>query len=138
MDLNQLRNHLFQKFSEKPYWGIPALNAHLKQPDTYLREVLKEIAEQVKEGRYLNMWTLKESYRIGGGIKSGNGNGNDNEAREDKDGDRDEDIKLDPELKDVVFDDADLEGLGVDDGEDDDRDDDDDDDDDEEFDEVEM
>lgn len=125
MDLNQLRNRLFQKFSEKPYWGIPALNSELKQPDTYLRETLKEIAEQVKEGRYMNLWTLKGSYRMGGGGATGGAK----KEEGDDDDEGEEDIKVDPSLVGIDFSDDELELGQGDEDEDEDE---------EEFDEVAM
>lgn len=106
MDINQLRNRLFQLFNEKPYWGIPALKATLKQPDVYLREVLSEMAEQVKEGRYVNMWRLQDSFKVG-------------EAKAEEGGDGD----VKPDLgADVDFDDEEDEEDEEDDGEDEEED----------------
>jgi len=64
MDEVQLTGRLFQCFNEKPYWGVPALKALLQQPDFWLREVLKKVADQIKEGPYANMWKLKESWKL--------------------------------------------------------------------------
>jgi transcription initiation factor TFIIF subunit beta len=64
MDEVQLTSRLFQCFNDKPYWGIPALKALLLQPDAWLREVLKKVADQIKEGPYANMWKLKETWRL--------------------------------------------------------------------------
>jgi hypothetical protein len=60
MDEVQLTGRLFQCFNEKPYWGVPALKALLQQPDFWLREVLKKVADQIKEGPYANMWKLNK------------------------------------------------------------------------------
>ena len=65
LDRPELTDRLFALFSDKPYWGIPALKASLKQPDAWLREVLKDVAEPIKEGTYANMWALKEGWRVG-------------------------------------------------------------------------
>lgn len=64
MDEVQLTSRLFQCFNDKPYWGIPALKALLQQPDFWLREVLKKVADQIKEGPYVNMWKLKDSWKL--------------------------------------------------------------------------
>ncbi|WRT69936.1 uncharacterized protein IL334_006927 [Kwoniella shivajii] len=67
LERHELTDRIFSLFKEKPYWGIPALKMTLKQPDSWLREVLKDVAEQIKEGRYVNMWQLKKSWRDGEG-----------------------------------------------------------------------
>lgn len=64
MDEVQLTSRLFQCFNDKPYWGVPALKALLQQPDYWLREVLKKVADQIKEGPYANMWKLKDSWKL--------------------------------------------------------------------------
>ncbi|WVQ94984.1 hypothetical protein IAU59_002076 [Kwoniella sp. CBS 9459] len=65
LERHELTDRIFGLFKEKPYWGIPALKSVLKQPDSWLREVLRDVAEQIKEGRYMNMWQLKKSWRDG-------------------------------------------------------------------------
>ena len=65
-----LRDRLFALFREKPYWNISVLKAELNQPDVWLRDVLKDVAVQVKEGPYRDMWQLKEALRmLGPGAK---------------------------------------------------------------------
>ena len=64
MDEVQLTSLLFECFNDKPYWGVPALKALLQQPDFWLREVLKKVADQIKEGPYANMWKLKDSWKL--------------------------------------------------------------------------
>ena len=64
MDEVQLTSRLYQCFNDKPYWGVPALKALLQQPDFWLREVLKKVADQIKEGPYANMWKLKDSWKL--------------------------------------------------------------------------
>ncbi|WWD03842.1 hypothetical protein V865_001898 [Kwoniella europaea PYCC6329] len=66
LERHELTDRIFALFKEKPYWGIPALKATLKQPDGWLREVLRDVAEQIREGKYVNMWQLKKSWRGGG------------------------------------------------------------------------
>lgn len=61
-----LRDRLFALFREKPYWNISVLKAELAQPDVWLREVLRDVAVQVKEGPYRDMWELKEALRMMG------------------------------------------------------------------------
>ncbi|WVQ81721.1 hypothetical protein IAT38_003846 [Cryptococcus sp. DSM 104549] len=72
LERHELTDRIFQCFREKPYWGVPALKATLKQPDGWLREVLRDVAEQIKEGQYMNMWQLKDNWKEDGGSgKSG-------------------------------------------------------------------
>ncbi|WVF67388.1 hypothetical protein IAT40_002144 [Kwoniella sp. CBS 6097] len=76
LERHELTDRIFGLFKEKPYWGIPALKSVLKQPDSWLREVLRDVAEQIKEGRYMNMWQLKKSWRDDGdGDGDGDGEG---------------------------------------------------------------
>lgn len=63
MDKGELTDRLFALFSDKPYWTMTGLKAHLQQPDTWLREVLSDVAVQNREGRYANMWQLKEDWK---------------------------------------------------------------------------
>ncbi|KAK4689453.1 transcription initiation factor TFIIF subunit beta, partial [Tremellales sp. Uapishka_1] len=63
LERSELLDRLFQLFSQSPYWGIPALKATLLQPDAWLREVLKDIAEVIKEGDHIHMWQLKSNFR---------------------------------------------------------------------------
>ncbi|KAK8853492.1 hypothetical protein IAR55_004199 [Kwoniella newhampshirensis] len=105
LERHELIDRIFACFREKPYWGIPALKTTLKQPDSWLREVLRDVAVQIKEGQYMNMWELKRGWKEGGGGGVGEG-----EREQDR------------ELKDEK---PDLEAMR-DDGEDDDQDDEDD------------
>ncbi|WWC72301.1 uncharacterized protein I206_106263 [Kwoniella pini CBS 10737] len=86
LERHELTDRIFQLFKEKPYWGIPALKMTLKQPDGWLREVLRDVAEQIKEGKYVNMWQLKKSWR------------SNNEQDKDKDDTKIE-IDIKPDLK---------------------------------------
>ena len=100
MDEVQLTSRLFQCFNDKPYWGIPALKQLLQQPDSYLREVLKKVADQIKEGPYANMWKLKDSWKLDktDGDQKAVANGDDAEEEdEDEDGDEKPDLGWDDE-----------------------------------------
>ncbi|OCF31607.1 hypothetical protein I316_06806 [Kwoniella heveanensis BCC8398] len=117
LERHELTDRIFGLFKEKPYWGIPALKSVLKQPDSWLREVLRDVAEQIKEGRYMNMWQLKKSWRDGlGRVEGGGGTPVEGEGGDDggDEGEGGEDRK--PVL------DEEGEGMGEDDdeGEDDD------------------
>lgn len=102
MDEVQLTSRLFQCFNDKPYWGIPALKQLLQQPDSWLREVLKKVADQIKEGPYANMWKLKDSWKLdqaeGSKGKNGDADGEDeDDDEEDGDGDEKPDLGWDDE-----------------------------------------
>ncbi|WWD19926.1 hypothetical protein CI109_104398 [Kwoniella shandongensis] len=100
LERHELIDRIFACFREKPYWGIPALKTTLKQPDSWLREVLRDVAVQIKEGQYMNMWELKRGWKEGGGgggeqaEGGGEGEGDqkpDLEALRDQNDDEDED-----------------------------------------------
>ncbi|EIW66123.1 hypothetical protein TREMEDRAFT_45844 [Tremella mesenterica DSM 1558] len=64
---SDLTNRLFALFKDRPYWGIRALRVTLEQPDAFIREVLEEIAEVVKDGQYAGLYTLKDVWKEGTG-----------------------------------------------------------------------
>ncbi|SGZ23929.1 BQ5605_C023g09664 [Microbotryum silenes-dioicae] len=65
MPRNELLDLLFQHFDQAPYWNLKLLNEHVKQPATFLKEVLGEVGTLVPRGPYLGMWTLKEQFKSG-------------------------------------------------------------------------
>lgn len=107
LERHELIDRIFTLFREKPYWGIPALKATLKQPDQWLREVLKDVAVQIREGQYVNMWELKKGWKDDGGaaVKQDNEGG---EGEEEGEGDRKPDIG-DEDDDDEDFDEDDFE-----------------------------
>lgn len=50
MAKNQLLDQLFALFKEKPFWSVKDLRLRTEQPESYLKEVLPEIAMQHKSG----------------------------------------------------------------------------------------
>lgn len=73
-----MRNTLFNLFRQKPYWGIGALRTTTSQPDSWLREVLRDVAVRVTEGAYKDLLELKGDWRGGVKDESGDGDGDDN------------------------------------------------------------
>ncbi|KDE08150.1 hypothetical protein MVLG_01631 [Microbotryum lychnidis-dioicae p1A1 Lamole] len=65
MPRNELLDLLFQHFDQAPYWNLKLLNEHVKQPATFLKEVLGEVGTLVPRGPYVGMWTLKEQFKSG-------------------------------------------------------------------------
>ncbi|ORX40490.1 transcription initiation factor IIF, beta subunit-domain-containing protein [Kockovaella imperatae] len=104
LERKDLTDKLFALFSEKPYWSITALRQTLQQPDIWVREVLKDIADQVTQGVYINLWKLKDIWKDAdsaimdekGGIK---GEGSDTGDEEDEEGDDEEE----PDLEEVAM-----------------------------------
>jgi transcription initiation factor TFIIF subunit beta len=100
-------NKLFLLFSEKPYWGIPALKQTLQQPDAYIRECLSEIAVLITEGVYAHQWRLMDNYANGGvgeferkvGAKDGMGVDGDEEEEEEED---DEDGEEEDDFEEII------------------------------------
>lgn len=95
MDKPELIARMFELFSEKPYWSIAPLKARLQQPDTWLREVLKEIAVQIKDGKYANMWELKDDWKLDGtkGEMKDEGDAKDEEDDDEDDEDDESDME---------------------------------------------
>ena len=68
---NELLDLLISQFSQAPYWSLKSLNEHVKQPQSYLKQTLSEIANLVRNGPYSGMWALKQEFKQGG---TGGGN----------------------------------------------------------------
>ncbi|KAH7326652.1 transcription initiation factor IIF, beta subunit [Stachybotrys elegans] len=60
---NQLLDLIFNCFREYQYWSMKALRQRTQQPDSYLRQVLEEVAVLNKSGPFANHYCLNEAYR---------------------------------------------------------------------------
>ncbi|KAF4581192.1 transcription initiation factor iif [Ophiocordyceps camponoti-floridani] len=60
---NQLLDLIFDCFRHYQYWSMKALRQKLQQPDTYLRQVLEEVAVLHKSGRFANHYGLSDAYK---------------------------------------------------------------------------
>ncbi|CAG8495446.1 4521_t:CDS:2 [Acaulospora morrowiae] len=59
---HELLDLLFGAFSRYMYWSFRGLKDYAKQPESYLKEVLSEIAVLDKKGPYNNCYHLKPEY----------------------------------------------------------------------------
>ncbi|CAG8813330.1 4028_t:CDS:2 [Gigaspora margarita] len=59
---NELIDSLFGAFEKFAYWTFKGLKDYVKQPESYLKEVLNEIAILDKKGHYNNCYHLKPEY----------------------------------------------------------------------------
>lgn len=60
---NQLLDLIFDCFRQYQYWSMKALRQRTQQPDSYLRQVLEEVAVLNKSGPFANHYCLSEAYR---------------------------------------------------------------------------
>lgn len=60
---NQLLDLIFDCFRQYQYWSMKALRQKLQQPDSYLRQVLEEVAVLHKSGRFANHYGLNDAYK---------------------------------------------------------------------------
>ncbi|OZJ01846.1 hypothetical protein BZG36_04941 [Bifiguratus adelaidae] len=63
MPRNELMDILFEAFEKYPYWTFKGIVEHTKQPASYLKDVLAEIAILNKRGPYTSMYQLKPEFR---------------------------------------------------------------------------
>ncbi|KAF9168104.1 hypothetical protein BGX20_011409 [Mortierella sp. AD010] len=70
MPRNELVDMLFAAFEQFPYWSFKGLVEHVKQPQSYLKEVLNEIGEFIKKGPYTSKYQLKSEF-VGAGGRGG-------------------------------------------------------------------
>ncbi|KOS21063.1 Transcription initiation factor IIF subunit beta [Escovopsis weberi] len=89
---NQLLDLIFDCFRQYQYWSMKALRQRTQQPDSYLRQVLEEVAVLNKSGPFANHYCLSAAYRDKGG------NDAKEEAAEAADDDDDEE-----EMEDVLL-----------------------------------
>ncbi|EXX66945.1 uncharacterized protein OCT59_005806 [Rhizophagus irregularis] len=62
MPKNELIDLLFGAFEKYTYWTLRGLKDYAKQPESYLKDVLNEIAILDKRGSYNNCYHLKPEY----------------------------------------------------------------------------
>jgi hypothetical protein len=67
MERPELEQLLFRLFERQPHWAFPALQRETDQPGGWLREVLGEVALQVKRGPHKDLWELQRQFKLGGG-----------------------------------------------------------------------
>ena len=60
----KLREKILEKFEKKEYWKAKDLNKDLRQKDSYLKEVLKEVAEYENSGEHHGCYRIKAQYRL--------------------------------------------------------------------------
>ncbi|KAI4278699.1 MAG: hypothetical protein LQ337_000808 [Flavoplaca oasis] len=60
---NELKDLIFGCFRRYPYWAIRTMKTELQQPESYLKEVLEEVAVMARSGEYTNLWQLRPEYR---------------------------------------------------------------------------
>lgn len=63
MSLDALIDAISKCFQEYEYWSLKAFKAHLKQPESYLKETLESIATLHKRGPMSGKWQLKAETR---------------------------------------------------------------------------
>ncbi|GBE88039.1 Transcription initiation factor IIF subunit beta [Sparassis crispa] len=63
MPRNQLLDELFDAFSEREHWSMKWLRERTQQPETYLREVLSEIAFIHRSGEHNGSWELLQNFK---------------------------------------------------------------------------
>lgn len=63
MSLDNLIDEISKCFQQYEYWSLKAFKAHLKQPESYLKETLDSIATLHKRGPMTGKWQLKAETR---------------------------------------------------------------------------
>ncbi|KUF75975.1 Transcription initiation factor IIF subunit beta [Phytophthora nicotianae] len=65
MSKDELKNLVFHHFEEREYWPLKELNYHCRQPESLLKEVLKEICVYHRKGPNKSCYELKPQYKDG-------------------------------------------------------------------------
>ncbi|ETV74573.1 hypothetical protein H257_10719 [Aphanomyces astaci] len=59
MDRDALKNEIFKQFEKRDYWPLKELNLHCRQPEAYLKEILREICIYHKKGPNKSCYELQ-------------------------------------------------------------------------------
>ncbi|CEG37117.1 transcription initiation factor iif subunit beta-like [Plasmopara halstedii] len=65
MSKDELKNLVFHHFEERDYWPLKELNYHCRQPESLLKEILKEICVYHRKGPNKSCYELKPQYKDG-------------------------------------------------------------------------
>jgi transcription initiation factor TFIIF subunit beta len=63
MDEETLRSLIFRQFEQQDLWTLKDLNAQFKQPDGYLKDVLKKLCSFHRRGEHKNCYELLQVYK---------------------------------------------------------------------------
>ncbi|RHY34395.1 hypothetical protein DYB32_000970 [Aphanomyces invadans] len=59
MDREALKNEIFKQFEKRDFWPLKELNLHCRQPEAYLKEILREICIYHKKGPNKSCYELQ-------------------------------------------------------------------------------
>ena len=64
-----LEEDILLAFREKPYWREDALIKAVKQPERYVKDILRagKLCQKVTQGEFRYHWELTPTYRVAGG-----------------------------------------------------------------------
>nr|CCA13952.1 conserved hypothetical protein [Albugo laibachii Nc14] len=65
MSKDELKDLVFHHFDERDFWPLKELNSHCRQPESFLKEVLKEICVYHRKGPNKSCYELKPQYKDG-------------------------------------------------------------------------
>ncbi|GLE01970.1 hypothetical protein PINS_up010808 [Pythium insidiosum] len=65
MSKDELKNLVFHHFEEREFWPLKELNYHCRQPESFLKEILKEICVYHRKGPNKSCYELKPQYKSG-------------------------------------------------------------------------
>ncbi|KAK4923093.1 hypothetical protein LTR66_016549 [Elasticomyces elasticus] len=65
-DRSVIIERILSCYQEYKVWGVRALRDRLRQPESYIKEVLDEIGFMHKSGDWNGKWELKEAFKTGG------------------------------------------------------------------------
>ncbi|TMW56969.1 hypothetical protein Poli38472_002894 [Pythium oligandrum] len=63
MSKDELKNLVFHYFEEREYWPLKELNYHCRQPESFLKEILKDICIYHRKGPNKSCYELKPEYK---------------------------------------------------------------------------
>lgn len=73
LDKTVVLQELFKLFREHKYWGLRDLRIRLRQPESWVKENLEEIAVMHRHGDFNGKWELKDTLKTDDGLLNASG-----------------------------------------------------------------
>ncbi|KAI3651508.1 hypothetical protein MP228_002811 [Amoeboaphelidium protococcarum] len=60
---DEVINMMFKAYEQTPAWSVQGMSDHTRQPVTYVKELLNQIAFYIKSGQHKGMYELKDEFK---------------------------------------------------------------------------
>lgn len=110
MSEEDLLDRLYQCFRKYKYWSLKALKQELKQPETFIKQMLEGVAVLVRSGDFAMNYKLRDEYAEVANIKPEEVKNENAVVKSEDEGSMAEDAEMDDGDDDEDFEDVKMEG----------------------------